>query len=307
MRKINILKSPFCHVCFADGINAGWAILLSLGLLFSSIAHAEALAEETYSEDEGWHLGVAVGYGTVTNPLYNKRNIPLYVLPKIEYFNGDFAWTNTQLSWTPVQTRWGNLALISQFNEDGLYFFDNRYSAGVLLPLARPPQSPLPGGQLPADSSVRRGDISNIADRKLSYMAGASWSLNLENWHFSLLAVTDVTGVHEGFEAFGRGEYLLQWGSHHLALGAELQYQNDQLVNYYYGIRIQDRIKGFSPYGADHGLNRALKLRYQYHWSDSLRLISDFRYQWLDSSISDSPLVDDKAVISAFIGVAWGF
>lgn len=306
MRKINILNS-FCHIPIANGIKAAWAILLSLGLLFSSIVPAEELAEEVYSEDEGWHLGLAVGYGTVTNPLYNKRNIPLYVVPRLEYFYGDFAWTNTQLSWTPVQSAWGNLALVTQFNEDGLYFFDNRYSAGMLLPLARPPQSPNTGGVGSADTSVRRGDISKIADRKLSYMAGASWSLNLERWHFSLLAVTDVTGVHHGLEAFGRGEYLMQRGSHHLALGAELQYQGDELVNYYYGTRLQDRIKGFSPYKTGHSLNSALKLRYQYHWSDSLRLITDLRYQWLDSSISDSPLVEDKAVVSAFIGVAWGF
>ncbi|ABL98364.1 MipA/OmpV family protein [Shewanella amazonensis] len=307
MRKINILKNPFCHVRIAHGINICRAILLGLGLLFCSVIDAGELAEDIYTEDEGWHLGVAIGYGTVTNPLYNKRNIPLYLVPKVEYFNGDFAWTNTQLSWTPIQSAWGNLALISQFNEDGLYFFDNRYNAGMLLPLARPPQSPNTGGVVPVDTSVRRGDISQIADRKLSYMAGASWTLNLESWHFSFLAVTDVTGVHEGFEAFGRGEYLLQWGSHQFALGGELQYQNDQLVDYYYGTRLQDRIKGFSRYETDYSLNSALKLRYQYHWTDSLRLISDFRYQWLGSSISDSPLVEDKAVVSAFIGVAWGF
>ena len=282
---------------------------LAAGLLFSAggacaAQNQSAAAEQIYSETEGWHLGIAAGYGVLSNPLFQRDDIPLYLVPRLEYFNGDFSWTNSQLAWTPLQTAFGNFGLITQLNSDGLYFISDKHIAGLLAPVAKPPANS-PGKDTAL--SFKRGNIEQISRRHLSYEAGLNWTFNTNNWHFGATVLQDISSVHNGSEAFLHTEYLWQRHSANLALGLELHYQSNELVRYYYGTNLQDMRAGFSRYLAQSSLNVALGARYQYSWNDNWRMISEVKYQWLGDSIQHSPLVDDAAVLSAFVGIAWTY
>lgn len=277
-------------------------ILCSFALL-SATAAAETPAEQAYSEDEGWHLGLAVGAGVITNPVHNKENIPLFVVPRVEYFNGEFAWSNTELSWTPIQGSYGNLSLVTQLNEDGLYFIDEWSSASITTVISRPP------GQAPGkpDNSFKRGDINATQTRHMSYLAGLHWSYQMGPWHVSASALQDVSGVHHGAEAELSGEYLWQRAQHQLGVGATLTYKNAELADYYYSVHTQDMRAGYSAFTASAALHQQLKVRYQYKLRENLRIISELSHRRLDQAVAASPLLERDAINAIFVGLAWDF
>lgn len=278
----------------------GRSCWLGLSLLWAAV-----VAADPYLAPSGWQLGMAVGAGRMANPLRQHQDIPLFLLPRVEYFQGDFALVNTSLAWTPVQGNWGNLGLVSQLNQDGIYF-QHSWRATALAQFRLAPQAgPTPDGPGPSDGN--KGDMAGIASRHLSYLGGLEWSHDLANWHLAVTWLRDLTAVHHGTELWFKVEYPWQAGAVSGAVGAELLHQDARLLGYYYGTGPAQLAAGFSRYQPAAAVSSALKVRLHYAYNDDFTFISDLKFQQLGSGIRHSPLLDDPSLWSVFIGIAHVF
>ncbi len=284
----------------------GLRLLTLVGVVcISPLAHS---TEPAYLADEGVNFGLSLGYGQLDNPVYNKDDIPLYVLPRVEVFAGDLSLTNTQLAWTPV---WGNnyqLSLFSQLNEDGLYFANNSTAlAAIRTTSGRPSMGTRPPSEQVTNLAVRRGNIAAITKRKLSIMSGAEGIYDWQNWRLSANWSMELTNYHKGLQGALAAQRLFSIQQHLFLLSAEVQHLSSGLVNYYYGSGGDDMRAGFSPYATHSSQKYNLKFSYQYHFNKKWHFISDLKYQHLSSGIADSPLIDDSNLLSFYLGFAWNY
>lgn len=266
--------------------------------------------DSAYLADEGVSLGLSLGYGQLDNPVYKKDDIPLYALPRIEVFAGDFSFANTQFAWTPV---WGDnyqVSLFTQLNEDGLYFAKHSAALTAIRTTGgRPSMTPPPPGsgiETPAVTK-RRGDITKISKRKLSAMSGIEAIVDWQSWRFSAYWSMELTNYHKGLQGALSAQRLFLFDQHLVLLGAEIQHLSAGLVDYYYGSAQQEIRAGFSPFLGRSSQKYNLKASYQYQFNQQWQFISDIKYQRLSSGIADSPLIDDSNLLSFYAGFAWNY
>ncbi|MFY8274585.1 MipA/OmpV family protein [Pseudoalteromonas sp. SSDWG2] len=286
--------------------------LLLVVALFSAITLATE--EDAYSVSSGWQLGLGAGYGKLDNPLAQSEDIPLYIIPQIELFYGDFAFTNFELSWTPYTSEHHQVSVVTKMNRDGLYFIDDLATSSFIssLTTAKPPNSPRPGGYTGNSSntvkrSKRVGDMTQIPDRKISVMGGMQYLFDWHSWRVSAGFFSELTNYYSGQQGNISLSKLYSIREHLFVLSAQMQYQSNELTRYYYGSHRDEASVGFSIYQPKHAFNASMQITYQYQINEQWRVISDLKWQRLDSEIGDSPLVADRHLLSYYAGVAWSF
>lgn len=278
------------------------SVLCALACCAGAAAHASPTADP-YSADSGWQLGVATGLGQLANPLVQSHDIPLVLLPRLEFFYHDVAWVNTSLAYTPIQTDAGNLALVTQLNQDGLYFLP----AWQRHTLAQWRVPPMAGPTPEFPGTAPEPNLTLLAKRHLSYLAGAEWTFQHEHWHLAATWLSDITAGHHGQEQWLRAEYYWQVSAWTATVGVELQRQNSQLLQYYYGVAADDVSAGFRPYHAGAAIHAAVKLHLQYAMTAQWSLLADVKHQQLGAAMRDSPLIGRSQLWSAFVGAAYAF
>lgn len=290
------------------GCSFGLRILFLVAVI--GLSPQASSTASAYLADEGISLGLSLGYGQLDNPVYKKDDIPLYALPRIEVFVGDFSFSNTQFAWTPLWDDNYQISLFTQLNEDGLYF--TKHSAvlsAIRTTSGRPAMAPTPPNSSIETPSVikRRGDISKISKRKLSAMSGIEAIVDWQNWRFSAYWSMELTNYHKGLQGALSAQRLFLFDQHLVLLGVELQHLSASLVDYYYGSALQEMGAGFSPYLGRSSQKYSLNASYQYQFNQQWQFISDIKYQRLSSGITDSSLIDDSNLLSFYAGFAWNF
>lgn len=284
------------------------AKLLLIAALFSAMASADE--QSIYAAQSGWQFGLSTGYGKIDNPVHNSDDIPLYVIPNIEAFYGDFAFTNFELSWTPLSYDHHQLSFVAKMNRDGLYFIDSLASSSVLASLTT---SALPGAPRPPSAQTqpnarkRVGNIQNIGERELSFLGGAQYLFDWQQWRVSASVFSELTHYYHGQQAELALSRYQQWNKHLVVASVQMQYQSNELTKYYYGSQRPELAAGFSYYQPQHAFNTSVQLTYQYQLDEKWRIISDIKWQTLDDEIADSPLVSKQHLLSYYAGVAWSY
>ncbi|QDP00770.1 MipA/OmpV family protein [Thalassotalea sp. PS06] len=282
----------------------------ALIILSISKTQANQSYEDIYQAQSGWHLGMAAGYGKVDNPVYQGRDIPLVLIPKLEFYWGDFAINNSQLIYTPWQNHSTTFSFLTRINEDGLYFIDDLLaaSAGAAF-LQRPFMSDGDPNQQKGITPplLRRGDMERIDDRKISVLAGMEVNHDWQDWRVSAAWYQEISNYHHGDEAFLSIAKAWHGQSHLWLTSLELQYQSEDLLQYYYGTRLTDWIAGFSRFQPDSALNTSIKISYRFNINPQWDFIAEARAQHLDSSLNDSPLLEQQHLYSFFAGFAWSY
>lgn len=143
-----------------------------------------------------------------------------------------------------------------------------------------------------------RKDDKNLSDRKSAIEAGVQFGRRLPAGFVTRLAfLHDVSGAHKSYE------FDLQLYRHNLigpvriltAFG--IQYQNNKLVDYYYGT------SSYSPGDAFVGEIEII-LTYPFeHWG----VFAGARIYGFDSQVSKSPIADDYLIKQYFTGFGYRF
>lgn len=271
-------------------------ILLILNLSVKSWADENA---------SGWEFSVALGAGVRTNPVMDNGDIPLIILPHISYQGKRFFIQNLDFGYNLLQDSKQQLNILLTpsydqifFNEwDASNFVDNINFATITSNVKSGPE---------VDQSNRAIDKTKLHDRHMAALAGLEYNHNIYDLDIQLQVLQEVTGYYHGNELRFALSKSINAGKHDVKLTLGANWQSAATLHYFYGLNLQET-NGRFAYDADDGLTSLLRFDWAYqldeHWS--LRFFTSYRH--LSHSISDSPLVTDNNVITAFAGGVYHF
>lgn len=149
--------------------------------------------------------------------------------------------------------------------------------------------------------------LEGLADTAYSIHAGASFSLVNVPVGLNLQLLTDILNESNGSEITGTISKSLNWDKLSLTPALSISWQDEALVDHYYGINASDATATRAQYSAGSTINTALSLTAGYPLSPKLNVFGAVRFEQLGSEIADSPIVDEDTVSSATIGLVYTF
>ncbi len=269
--------------------------LLLLALL-SAVAGLQPVAAQTACKSPSadcvavgdLEVSVSVGYGTRTNPVAGRDDIPLFVLPQVSYYGKRFFLESLEPGVTLYESDAHTFNLIASPGFDRV-FFNRKDLQNVIVPLAA--VAPSFG-----DAEVKVQDVAfPVGRRHTTYLAGPEWMFRHDDFIGQVSALYEVTGRHNGFEVRAAVSAPLVQRKQSLVVNTGVTWKSAATVDYYYGV------PGF--YKPDGALSPFIKLNYALPLSDRWTFTAFVHYEYLDGDIVDSPIVSDREVVTAFAGL----
>lgn len=237
-----------------------------------------ALAASSSIQAEEFEASVALGVMSESSPFIGVSNETMPVIaPHIEY--GDFYW---------------------QVQEFGYEIFDNdKFELAAVF-------KPFEGYDVEA-SEIAEG-YRGIEDRDGKFEFGFSASMGLGPVELEFTP----TYNGEGYSAELEVSKMYFGLNHMIRVSAFTRYDSADYQNYYFGVTEAEANHAASyninsAYEADSGISFGAQIIGTYDLSEKWYLIGMAEYTKLDSSIEDSPIVDETAATQFAIGVGYKF
>lgn len=150
--------------------------------------------------------------------------------------------------------------------------------------------------------------LSGMDSRRDTLEGGGRVSFDANNvGKISLFAVADLLGAYGGYEV--GAEYSKMFVSQ---IGlfipfVSLKQESKELTNYYYGVKAQEANAQRAAYTPNGALNVEIGARYIHNLTKNSSIIAAASYGWLDKEIYDSPIVEDKTILKAFVAYGYSF
>ncbi|MGQ8366121.1 MipA/OmpV family protein [Glaciecola sp. 1036] len=275
-------------------------LLLFLPLMSANASEPDCETSVYCIDENSWQLGIAMGLGGRTNPLVDGDAVPFLLLPDIAYYGESFYFDNGELGFQFYPTQNTSIETFIAPNSERANF-SFWHPSNILIPAASF------GSDATGIDDELELSIEQIETRKWAIDGGIRLQWYHQSHHFQIKFITDVSGVHNGQQINLAYRYLLHKDNWRLNLGPQVKWMSSQLTDYYYGVR-----KGDTPieelfYEASSGFQYGLDLNASYavnaHWQWLFRT----SYTKLHEGMSDSPIVEDDYVASAFVGIAYRF
>ena len=81
--------------------------------------------------------------------------------------------------------------------------------------------------------------------------------------------------------------------------------KNQDLVNYYYGVRPSGGRAGRPAYEGESGFDPFVRLALRHQLTEGWSLLAAAQYEWLDSQPADSPFLDANHDASFIVGMLY--
>ena len=149
--------------------------------------------------------------------------------------------------------------------------------------------------------------LEGMEERKATLDAGVALVYNTERTRTELRAAIDTLDRHNGFDLsldFGLPRRLGRWV---VTPSLGLNYLDENFVDYYYGVRPDEATPERPAYLGNDALNVVLGVETFYPITERWVFFAGLRYEWLDSSITNSPIVEDDTRAGIFAAVTRRF
>ncbi|WP_168193227.1 MipA/OmpV family protein [Rhodophyticola sp. CCM32] len=244
--------------------------LTFLTVLCTGFAVMPAHAQD---DPQGFTFGLA---GGTSNSLYVGDEDGTYVFPLLSYQGRGFS------------VGFDGLA-VDIVNRDGVHV------EGLLSPRFTSLHDP--------DAAALQGldrDITVDAGVRLSYDISQQSTVTAQ-------LLQEVSGEHDGQELSVNIGHQLMMGPLPLGLEAGLIWQSEDLAGYLYGVRPSE-VTGTRPaYAPDAAVISFVGMSTAIPISDRAAIFGSVQVQFLDDTISDSPIVAEDTLYSANIGIQFTF
>lgn len=230
-------------------------------------------------------VSLSFGVGTRTNPVVGRDDIPLYVIPYLSYYGKRFFLESLEPGVTLYESDAHTFNLIATPGFDRV-FFSRHDPQNILVPFAADAPSFAP--------RVEEEQTVTVGHPHTTYLAGPEWMFRHRNFIGQVSALYEVTGRHKGYEVRAAVSAPLIQSKQSLAINAGATWKSAATVDYYYGVQ--------DLYNPDSALSPFIKLSYALPLSERWTLIAFVHYEYLDSTIVDSPIVTDREVVTGFAG-----
>jgi outer membrane protein len=293
------------------------AVALTSALFVGSALACEPETDECV-EIGKWELSLGVGAGVRTNPLAATPDIPLVLIPQVNYNGERFFIQNLDFGFILWEKDSQQLNLFATPSYDQVYF--HRWSPSQFFidqnGFATTGKGSNDDDELPVINggddkefvtpAFRDPQQRDLRDRHMAGLGGFEYSLSTGLIDVQLQYVTDFTGVHDGDEV--RVALAKYWasGKHRISTSIGAIWQSSEVINYYYGVTAPEAdLRG--TYHADAALTPVARLDWNYQLTErwDLRFLANYRQ--LPDEISASPLINDNKVITVFIGGVYHF
>lgn len=148
---------------------------------------------------------------------------------------------------------------------------------------------------------------STVDKRNQTLEGGLAFSLTFQQHRLSLNLLNDLQSRHNGYVSDLTYRYPLRWDRLQLSPYLSLIYQSDELVDYYYGVDAHEARPDLPEYQAEAAAFARLGLNTSYRWYDHWNLFLNLSWEALDDEITNSPLVDESHLLTAFLGFHYEF
>ncbi|WP_395343193.1 MipA/OmpV family protein [Ningiella sp. W23] len=270
-----------------------------------SLANDKCDDESFCIEQNSWQVGVAIGIGGRSNPLVDGDAIPYIILPDIAYYGESFYFDNaeTGFQFYPSQRTSLEIYVVPNAERANFSFW---HPSNIFIPAAgfESVDDPEALSGLSDDQTVSVNDVST---RKWALDAGlrVQWFDGAHNISASI--AHDVSGVYQGLHATAQYVFTYTAQDWRLSLSPHVKWVSDELSNYYYGVGSEDTAFPELVYSADAGLQFGLNINGAFQIDEHWQWIATASYIKLHSGMSDSPLVENDYITSAFVGIAYRF
>ncbi len=268
-----------------------------------------------------WDVSLALGIGTRTNPVIGRDDQTLILLPQFSWYGEKFFVENYELGYTLLDTPRQMLNLIGTMDLDAFFFRDSLSIGNFTLEGGQDlvnDGSSIPGnGQdggdntdTDAETAVSTGtqvDPKSLDKRRTAALAGIEYSHYLGNWMLNAQLLSDISGVHNGQELRLGASYDFAIEKNHFSVFGGLEWQSRALLDYYYGTNSNEVNNASLLFEAKADTATVVKFAWHRQLSKAWSLSASVRYKRFGSSTSDSPLLEDNKVITAFIGGVYHF
>ena len=149
--------------------------------------------------------------------------------------------------------------------------------------------------------------LEGLDERRQTLDGGLSFGVRGGWGELQLDWVTDLLNRHDGQEFDLTYRYRWDVGNWMFSPFVSLLWQNDDLTGYYYGVRPDEAAPGRPAYAPGNATNVAFGLNSWYQLTDHVFLYGNLGFEGLDSTIQDSPLVEEDFGSSVFVGAGYLF
>lgn len=234
-------------------------------------------------------LSFSLGYGTRTNPVTGRDDIPLWVIPQVSYYGKRFFLESLEPGVTLYESDAHTFNLVATPGFDRVFFSSSDLQNVIVeATFAGNGQTDSPNPPSLVEQSFP------VGSRHTTYLAGPEWLFRYRDFIGQVNALYEVTGRHKGYEMHAAVSAPLVQTRQSLVVNAGWTWKSAAAVDYYYGVE--------SLYQPGAAFNPFIKLSYQLPLSERWTLTAFVHYEYLDDAIVDSPIVSDREVVTAFAG-----
>lgn len=165
----------------------------------------------------------------------------------------------------------------------------------------------------PGDSATESPDSDIVApaydvdSRHMAGLAGFEYGYFKGPWSVGLLLLQDFTGVHHGQEVRASLARGFRVGGNYFDIAAGVIWQSEDLLDYYYGVDEHEVSPDTGVYVADSEITPFIRTDWRRKLSKKWSFQATLHYKWLGQEITESPIVEDDAVGTVFIGGVYHF
>ncbi len=149
--------------------------------------------------------------------------------------------------------------------------------------------------------------LEGMDDRKMTLDGGAAVTL-FDGWGQTTVSyVGDLLGRHSGQELSVTYSKPFRFEKWSLTPSAGIRFYSSSLGDYYYGVQPDEAVAGRAAYDAGDSLNPFAGLSVTYSFNEKWSALTTVRYTWLDSEITDSPIIEDHHDLLLMTGLLYTF
>ena len=270
-------------------------------LLYAPATYAQCQQEQAHCvKTEQWHFSLALGLGELSNPLHGGDDIPLVLIPYIHYYGEQFFIENNTLGYSFYQSEQLVVSAIAQLNREKA-FFTQWQPSHLFLPNFSESVAIQPEDNFISKDDIKKRDWALDGGIQINWFIDPSLEVKAQLLH-------DINQVYQGFNAQLRIDKHMQLTDKTgINFGLGVNWHSQQLSDYYYGLDHQDQVEFQHFYQADSGISPFLAINLQHQLSQAWRAQLFIKREFIGQHISDSPLIKESHIDTAFVGVVYAF
>jgi outer membrane protein len=151
--------------------------------------------------------------------------------------------------------------------------------------------------------------LKGLDEKKNTFEGGLAFSGMYKSYYIEIMALEDLLGRYNSWVIRGELGYdKIKIGDFSFYPSIVLLYQSSKLINYYYGISLDDaKSSGYKRYSANNGLEVGVQTYIKYPLTKKLSTLINIRLDKLSSEATNSPIVHDNYIFSSLVSLIYTF